>query len=53
GSIELSHINGQVSVTRPGEGVFIPSNWDGEFAVPEGVLKIWITYTETGVTPKL
>jgi len=34
GSIKLSHINGQVSVTNPGEGVLIPSNWDGEFAVP-------------------
>jgi len=53
GSVKLSHINGQVSVTSPGEGVFIPSNWDGEFAVPEGVLKIWITYTETGITNKL
>ncbi len=52
GSIELSHINGQVSVTSPGEGIFIPSNWDGEFSVPEGVLKIWITYTETGTTNK-
>jgi uncharacterized cupin superfamily protein len=52
GSIKLSHINGQVSVTSPGEGVLIPSNWDGEFAVPEGVLKIWITYTETGITKK-
>jgi len=53
GSVKLSHINGQVSVTSPGEGVFIPSNWEGEFAVPEGVLKIWITYTETGITNKL
>ena len=52
GSIKLSHINGQISVTSPGEGVLIPSNWDGEFAVPEGVLKIWITYTETGTTNK-
>ena len=52
GSIELSHINGQVSVTSPGEGIFIPSNWDGEFSVPEGILKIWITYTETGTTNK-
>ncbi len=52
GSVKLSHINGQVSVTSPGEGVFIPSNWDGEFSVPEGVLKIWITYTETGTTNK-
>ncbi len=52
GSIELSHINCQVSVTSPGEGIFIPSNWDGEFSVPEGVLKIWITYTETGTTNK-
>ena len=52
GSIRLSHINGQVSVTNPGEGVLIPSNWDGEFAVPEGILKIWITYTETATTKK-
>jgi len=52
GSIELSHVNGQVSVTSPGEGIFIPSNWDGEFSVPEGILKIWITYTETGTTNK-
>ncbi|SVA49829.1 uncharacterized protein METZ01_LOCUS102683 [marine metagenome] len=52
GSIRLSHINGQVSVTNPGEGVLIPSNWDGEFAVPEGILKIWISYTETATTKK-
>ena len=52
GSIKLSDINGQVSVTSPGEGIFIPSNWDGEFSVPEGILKIWITYTETGTTNK-
>jgi uncharacterized cupin superfamily protein len=52
GSIKLSHVNGQVSVTNPGEGVLIPSNWDGEFAVPEGILKIWISYTETATTKK-
>ena len=52
GSIKLSHINGQVSVTSPGEGVLVPSNWEGEFAVPEGVLKIWISYTETATTKK-
>ena len=52
GSIKLSHVNGQVSITNPGEGVLIPSNWDGEFAVPEGVLKLWISYTETATTKK-
>ena len=38
--------NGERLVTKPGQGVIVPANWDGEFLVPQGVLKIWIIYQE-------
>ena len=46
GEIVLTNSNGERLVTKPGQGVIVPANWDGEFSVPQGVLKIWIIYQE-------
>lgn len=46
GSIILTNKNGEQLITNTGEGILVPSGWDGIFSVPNGVLKIWIAYQE-------
>ena len=37
--------NGVVEKVGPGQGLVLPTGWNGTLAVPEGgVRKIWVTY---------
>jgi len=44
GSIEMTDSSGSTLVIGPNEGVVVPTGWEGEFSVPETVVKIWIIY---------
>jgi len=45
GKIVLTDSDGNASTHGPGDGVVLPKGWTGTFAVPEGVRKIYVTYT--------
>ena len=45
GGIVLTDTDGNTSTHRPGDGVVLPQGWTGTFAVPDGVRKIYVTYS--------
>ena len=45
GMLVVTDENGVVEKVGPGEGLVLPTGWNGTLAVPEGgVRKIWVTY---------
>ena len=45
GMLIMTDENGTVDKVGPGQGLVLPTGWNGTLAVPEGgVRKIWVTY---------
>ena len=45
GKIVLTDADGNESTHGPDDGVVLPKGWTGTFAVPDGVRKIYVTYS--------
>jgi uncharacterized cupin superfamily protein len=44
GQIVMTDNSGKVYEINPGEGIIVPTGWEGDFVVPDGVVKIWAIY---------
>jgi uncharacterized cupin superfamily protein len=44
GQIVMTDKSGKVYEINPGEGIIVPTGWEGDFVVPDGVVKIWAIY---------